>query len=123
MLGQFSIDDWAKLVGTVGIPGAFVLGLLYIIAQSLRWLRPYAEKAIEGHVELVTTLRETRLTDTENIRKMTDTLSETCPAIYGLHKATGHLCDAVHEAADDAKKPMVSVHVKAAKTALENNGK
>lgn len=86
-----TIDDWLKLISFIGLPGVFMLSVIWGSWKVLNWMRPHAERIIDKHVCLVSTLDECS-------RKLVDGQNHVADLLAGhgeiLHKIHEHVkCD------------------------------
>lgn len=90
-------QDWINIVTTVGLPTAFLLGLLFILWKMAKAVSPYFMDAYERHCELI------------------EVLKDSAGQCTNASRALSHAADAIQELAPDDKKDRVLLHTSAMK--------
>lgn len=93
-------QDWINIVTTVGLPTAFLIGLLFILWRMARAVAPYFMDAYERHCELI------------------EVLKDSAGQCTNASRALSHAADALEAIADDDKKDKVKLHTRAMKDNL-----
>lgn len=92
--------DWPDFISKVGFPAAFAVMLAFAVWRVARWGKPYAERAVEGHINLVTALNDRDRIQTERLGAIDNRLGTIETEITRTREmATSHMsaCELVHK--------------------------
>lgn len=93
-------QDWISMATSVGLPTAFLIGLLFILWRMARAVSPYFMDAYERHCELI------------------EVLKDSASQCTNASRALSHAADALEVIADDDKIDKVKLHTRAMKDDL-----
>ena len=80
------IELFKELVGQLGIPAAFVFGLLWILSQVAKRISPLLEKSLISHNALVKTLSDTARENADSQQRFARACENTEKVIAAIHK-------------------------------------
>lgn len=93
--------DWPDFISKVGFPGAFAAMLAFALYRVAQWAKPFAERAVQSHFDLVEALNARDGVQAEQLVSIDTQLQKVATEITRTREmASDHFrsCELVHAA-------------------------